>query len=56
MLPFVAAAGYVREAGAAAAASKETWTSVPPGFSPEEQRRVRRDGLLWQVLVKARYK
>ena len=56
MLPFVAAAGYEREAGAAAATSRETWTIVPPGLSPEEQRRVRRDGLLWQVLVKARYK
>jgi hypothetical protein len=56
VLPFIAAAGYVRAAGAAAATSRETWKSVPPGLSPEEQRRVRRDGLLWQVLVKARYK
>jgi ankyrin repeat protein len=55
VLPFVAAAGYEREAGAAAATSRETWTIVPPGLSPEDQRRVRRDGLLWQVLVKARY-
>ena len=56
VLPYVAAMGYVREAGAAAATSRETWTTVPPGLSEEQQTRVRRDGLLWQVFVKARYR
>ena len=54
VLGYMAARGFTREAGSAAATSKETWTTVPAGLSAADAHRVRRDGLLWHELLRAR--